>query len=79
MPNHERPRRGAKVHVWPTHAKVQNGAESFGRFMPLEGRVVVWDERHWGSRLNDGDISLTDPRNTHSTKPGAVVVPVKGE
>lgn len=55
------PNRGDLVKVWPTHPRVQNGALAHGRWMPLAGREVVWD-RWWSSRLNDGDITLTDPR-----------------
>jgi hypothetical protein len=77
------PRRGDTVFVWPTHSKVQNGAESWGRWMPLEGRLLNLDAknfRYWHQRLLDRDVVLEDPRPAakaaDSTKPSAEVVTV---
>ena len=58
------PAHGATVHIWPTNARVQDGPRCVsdgGRFLPLEGRDVVWGE-FYHSQLVGNEIRLIDPR-----------------
>lgn len=65
--------KGQTVRVWPTHDRVQDGESAFARFMPLEGRAVVWS-RWWWQRMRDGDVTAIDP----NPAPVADSVPARG-
>lgn len=60
----QEPRMGQRAMIWPTKARVQAGLNQFRQFLsypgPPEGVPVLWD-RHWHARLNDGDVSLSQP------------------
>ncbi len=65
------PRPGSLVKVWPHPGlKVQDGAlpiSDGGRWLPPEGRTVIWDEyRH--RQLLAGELHLVDPRPSPPTE-----------
>ena len=56
------PTMGDRVRIWPAlGARVQDGAASIGRMLPLDGREVSWDA-YWHRRYLEGSILFHDPQ-----------------
>lgn len=54
------PNFGERRRVWPREPNIPASANP-GDMLPDEGRDVAWSD-WWQARLNDGSISLHEPR-----------------
>ena len=69
---------GDKVHVWPMPGRmVQDGArplDSGGRWLPPEGRDVIWTEYHH-EQYRQGDLLLHEPPKAKAAEKPAETAP----
>jgi len=69
---------GDQIYVWPHPiVRVQAGMlplSAGGRWLPPEGRQVIWDEYRY-RQLLAGELHLTDPRPSPAPKAQSATAP----